>query len=61
MTKKLLALDGLKWNPFAPELPSEALLTTPNLDRFCWRLEQSHVRDCSRSGWLLPCASTVLD
>jgi len=45
MTKKLLALYGLKWNPFAPELPSEALLTTPKLDRFGWRLEQSHVRE----------------
>ncbi len=45
MTKTLLALYGLKWNPFAPELPSEALLTTPKLDRFCWRLEQSHVRE----------------
>jgi type II secretory pathway predicted ATPase ExeA len=45
MTKKLLALYGLKWNPFAPELPSEALLTTPKLDSFCWRIEQSQVRE----------------
>jgi general secretion pathway protein A len=45
MTKKLLALYGLKWNPFAPDLPSEALFTTPKLDTFCWRLEQSHVRE----------------
>ena len=27
-TKKLLALWGLKWNPFSPELPSEGLLVT---------------------------------
>ena len=27
-TKKLLALWGLKWNPFTPELPREALLVT---------------------------------
>ena len=27
-SKKLLALWGLKWNPFSPELPSEALLVT---------------------------------
>lgn len=26
--KKLLSLWGLKWNPFSPELPSEALLAT---------------------------------
>ena len=25
MTKKLLALYGLKWNPFAPDVPVEAL------------------------------------
>lgn len=26
--KKLLSLWGLKWNPFSPELPSEALRVT---------------------------------
>ena len=26
--KKLLALWGLKWNPFTPELPGDALLVT---------------------------------
>jgi len=25
MNQKLLALYGLKWNPFAPELPIEAI------------------------------------
>jgi type II secretory pathway predicted ATPase ExeA len=39
-TKKLLSLWGLKWNPFSPEVPSEALLTTPRLDHFGWRVEQ---------------------
>jgi len=39
-TKKLLALWGLKWNPFAPELPSDALLVTPKIDNFAWRVEQ---------------------
>jgi general secretion pathway protein A len=39
-TKKLLALWGLKWNPFAPELPGEALLVTPKLESFAWRVEQ---------------------
>jgi type II secretory pathway predicted ATPase ExeA len=39
-TKKLLALWGLKWNPFSPELPSEALLVTAKIDHFAWRLEQ---------------------
>jgi type II secretory pathway predicted ATPase ExeA len=39
-TKKLLALWGLKWNPFSPELPSEALLVTAAIDNFAWRVEQ---------------------
>lgn len=39
-SKKLLALWGLKWNPFSPELPSEALLVTPAIDNFAWRVEQ---------------------
>lgn len=45
MNKKLLALYGLKWNPFASDLPSEALLSTPQIDSFCWRLEHTHVRE----------------
>jgi general secretion pathway protein A len=45
MTKKLLALYGLKWNPFASEIPTDALLTTAKIEAFCWRLEQSHVRE----------------
>jgi general secretion pathway protein A len=39
-TKKLLALYGLKWNPFSPELPSDGLLVTPKIDHFAWRVEQ---------------------
>jgi type II secretory pathway predicted ATPase ExeA len=39
MTKKLLALYGLKWNPFAPDVPSEALRLTPAVESFCWRVE----------------------
>jgi type II secretory pathway predicted ATPase ExeA len=38
--KKLLALWGLKWNPFTPELPDDALLTTAKIDNFAWRVEQ---------------------
>ncbi len=39
-TKKLLALWGLKWNPFSPELPSDGLLLTSKLENFAWRVEQ---------------------
>jgi general secretion pathway protein A len=38
--KKLLALWGLKWNPFSAELPGEGLLATPKIENFTWRVEQ---------------------
>lgn len=40
MNKKLLSLYGLKWNPFAPDVPVEALHSSPRIDSFCWRVEQ---------------------
>jgi len=45
MNKKLLALYGLKWNPFSPELPTEALHITPKIENFCWRIEQGLIRE----------------
>ena len=40
MNKKLLALYGLKWNPFAPDVPVEALHVSRRTESFCWRAEQ---------------------
>lgn len=40
MTKKLLQLYGLKWNPFAPDVPTDAVLVTPRMENFTWRVEQ---------------------
>ena len=40
MNNKLLSLHGLKWNPFAPDVPAEALQITPRIASFCWRAEQ---------------------
>jgi type II secretory pathway predicted ATPase ExeA len=40
VNKKLLSLYGLKWNPFAPDVPVEALHPTPRIESFCWRVEQ---------------------
>lgn len=37
--KKLQALYGLKWNPFIPDVPLEALQVFPKLERFCYRIE----------------------
>ena len=45
MNKKLLALYGLKWNPFSPELPTEALSVSPKIKHFCWRIEQGLIRE----------------
>src|SRR5215470_12976111 len=40
MTNKHLALYGLKWNPFAPDVPVEALHISARTHSFCWRVEQ---------------------
>ena len=45
MNQKLLALYGLKWNPFTPDVPTEALYVPPNVENFCWRIEQAHLRE----------------
>ena len=37
---QLLSLYGLKWNPFSPELPEEALIMNPKVEHFFWRTEQ---------------------
>lgn len=39
MNHNLKALYGLKFNPFAPELPTEALHLTAKLEDFAWRIE----------------------
>jgi general secretion pathway protein A len=40
VNNKMLALHGLKWNPFAPNVPTEALHVTTRLEPFCWRVQQ---------------------
>jgi general secretion pathway protein A len=39
--KKLLAFYGLKFNPFIPEVPTEALYTPTKMEHFCWRIEET--------------------
>ncbi len=39
MDKKLLSVFGLKWDPFSPNVPIEALHVTPRVENFCWRAE----------------------
>lgn len=45
MNSKLLALYGLKFNPFSSELPTEALFVPPAVENFCWRIEHAQVRE----------------
>jgi general secretion pathway protein A len=40
MNNRLLALYGLKWNPFAPGVPTEALHVGPRVDSFRRRVRQ---------------------
>jgi type II secretory pathway predicted ATPase ExeA len=39
MDRKLLSLYGLKYNPFSPDVPVEALYLNPRVEHFCWRIE----------------------
>ena len=45
MSSSLIALYGLKWNPFSQELPTEALRLTRAAEDFLWRIEHNHVRE----------------
>jgi len=54
--KKLLALYGLKWNPFLPAIPVEALWHPPGIDTFLYRLENSVID----GGFAMVCAEPGL-
>ena len=45
MNHKLLALYGLKFNPFSPGLPTKAIFVPPKVENFCWRIEHAQVRE----------------
>ena len=40
MRKRDLTHFGIKWNPFSPDVPPEALMKTSRSEHFCWRVEQ---------------------
>ena len=56
VNNKMLALYGLKWNPFTPNVPTEALHVTTRLESFCWRVQQlmrrRQLRPGHRRTWL---------
>jgi len=45
MSKKLLAIYGLKFNPFTPDIPTEALHPYDKLTHFCWRIEHAFIQE----------------
>lgn len=45
MHKKHLSFYGLKWNPFSASVPTEALYQSPKVDSFCWRVENTLIRE----------------
>jgi len=45
MNHRLLALYGIKHNPFAPDLPTHAIYVTRRTEQFFWRIEQALVRE----------------
>jgi general secretion pathway protein A len=57
---QLLALYGLKWNPFASEVPPDALLATPKIEAFCWASSRAmSARAASRSSPAIPAPARV--
>jgi general secretion pathway protein A len=45
MNHQLLALYGLKFNPFSPELPIDAVYVPAKTESFCWRIEHAQIRE----------------
>jgi len=45
MNPNLLALYGLKWNPFCQEIPTHALYIPERMAEFCWRVENILIRE----------------
>lgn len=54
MSRKLLAPYGLKFNPFSPQVPVEALWISPLHHQFGWRLEQQ----LGEGGFALICGAS---
>ena len=44
MNREHLNLYGLKWNPFATDLPVDSIMATPAVDSFCSRIEHHLAR-----------------
>ena len=40
MNRNQLIAYGLTFNPFSPQIPVDALWSSPVVGQFCWRIEQ---------------------
>lgn len=38
--RTMIKAFGLKWNPFSRDIPTEAIIVSPRLENFLWRVEQ---------------------
>lgn len=45
MQHKIEKLFGLKFNPFVPEVPLDALYISPRVENFLWRIENALMRE----------------
>lgn len=45
MNNHLLARFALKYNPFTPDVPTEALYASAKVEQFAWRVEHSLIRE----------------
>lgn len=45
MNDPLLTPFALKWNPFSPAVPTEALLATPAIEHFLRRIENTQIKE----------------
>lgn len=45
MNRKIQALYGLKFNPFTPDIPVEALFIYDELESFLWRIENIFIKE----------------
>ena len=58
MNRKMLALYGLKWNPFAPDVPVEALHVSRRIESSAGAPSSSSARAASPSSPVRPASAS---
>lgn len=57
--QQLLALYGLKYNPFLPNIPVESLWTPPEMENFLFRIENLVMEGGSESSLTSPLSAVI--